>query len=175
MSRRRILLVLLSCRHLGLLLGCQGGDLFPRLGHARAGLLLELIPYLVQGHQRRCALDVALGLPGKNASVSRRPSLRSASRGPSTLTSDSRFGVPGMDPWVELERVIGGVSIRRPKLSNRAGEAVRDTTAEADATRWWWRWSGTLRAPAAGGGGRAGGAGGAGAGAAAAAGAGGAI
>ena len=53
-----------------------------------------------------------------------------------------------MDPWVELERVIGGVSIRRPKLSNRAGEAVRDTTAEADATRWWWRWSGTLRAPA---------------------------
>lgn len=41
-------------------------------------------------------------------------------------TSESRFGVPGMDPWAELERdKTGGLIImRRPNLSMRTGEAV---------------------------------------------------
>ena len=51
------------------------------------------------------------------------------------LTSDSRLGVPGMELYVELERVLGGVRSRRPYLSNLAGEAVRDMNEEPpDAT-----------------------------------------
>lgn len=57
------------------------------------------------------------------------------------LTSVSRRGVPGMEPYVELVRVLGGVRIRRPNLSNLAGEAVREANdAEppepAEAVRW---------------------------------------
>jgi hypothetical protein len=45
------------------------------------------------------------------------------------LTSESR-GVPGMELYVELVRVLGGVMRRRPYLSNLAGEAVRDMNDE---------------------------------------------
>ncbi len=46
----------------------------------------------------------------------------------SELTSDSRRGVPGCEPWPELVRESGGLqSMRRPYLSTlTAGEAVRD-------------------------------------------------
>jgi len=46
------------------------------------------------------------------------------------LTSGSRRGVPGMDPYAELARVFGGVSRRRPYLSNLAGDAVLDMNEE---------------------------------------------
>jgi hypothetical protein len=42
------------------------------------------------------------------------------------LTSVSRRGVPGIEPYAELVRVLGGVRIRRPYLSNLAGDAVRE-------------------------------------------------
>jgi hypothetical protein len=47
-----------------------------------------------------------------------------------------------MEPWVELDRLMGGVKIRRPNLSNFAGEAVRDMIEDEEPTRWWWRWLG---------------------------------
>lgn len=57
-------------------------------------------------------------------------------------TSESPLlGVPGIEPWAEFVRVRGGLSSLRPKLSNLAGEAVRFTAADAEATRWWWRFS----------------------------------
>lgn len=51
-------------------------------------------------------------------------------KGSFLLTSDSRLGVPGMEPYAELARVLGGVRSRRPYLSNLAGEAVRDMKEE---------------------------------------------
>lgn len=45
----------------------------------------------------------------------------------SVLTSASRRGVPGIEPYAELVRVLGGVRMRRPYLSNLAGELVRET------------------------------------------------
>ena len=55
---------------------------------------------------------------------------------------DERVGTP----WEELARVIGGVTMRRPNLSNLAGDVARETMAEAEATRSWCRrgWSGIL-------------------------------
>jgi len=58
------------------------------------------------------------------------------------LTSASRRGVPGIEPCVEFARVMGGVRMRRPNLSNLAGEAVREMIEEADPIRWWCRWPG---------------------------------
>lgn len=46
------------------------------------------------------------------------------------LTSESRRGVPGIEPYDELVRVLGGVSRRRPNLSYLAGDAVRDMKDE---------------------------------------------
>ena len=51
-------------------------------------------------------------------------------KGGGLLTSASRRGVPGMEPYAELARVFGGVRMRRPYLSNLAGEAVRDMNEE---------------------------------------------
>lgn len=60
------------------------------------------------------------------------------------LTSVSRRGVPGTDPYAELLRVLGGVRMRRPYLSNLAGDAVRETRELEPAdpeepVRWWFR------------------------------------
>ncbi len=65
------------------------------------------------------------------------------------LTSDSRLGVPGIEPWAEFERVMGGVSRRRPTSPSMAGEEVRVTTADDEATRWRFRCSGCLAVAAA--------------------------
>lgn len=51
-------------------------------------------------------------------------------------------GVPGMEPYVELVRVLGGVRMRRPNLSNLAGEAAREAKApepaeSVETVRWW--------------------------------------
>ena len=53
-------------------------------------------------------------------------------------------GVPGMEPYVELLRVLGGVRMRRPNLSNLAGEAVREAkepepVEPTEPVRWWFR------------------------------------
>ena len=51
-------------------------------------------------------------------------------KGGFVLTSKSCRGVPGMEPYDELVRVLGGVSRRRPNLSYLAGDAVRDMKDE---------------------------------------------
>jgi hypothetical protein len=67
-------------------------------------------------------------------------------KGGFVLTSKSCRGVPGMEPYDELVRVLGGVSRRRPNLSYLAGDAVRDMKDEPpeaaeppDAVRLWFR------------------------------------
>jgi hypothetical protein len=66
-----------------------------------------------------------------------------AGKGSFLLTSGSRRGVPGIEPYAEFARVFGGVRSRRPYLSNLAGEAVRDINEEPvdtaeppDPVRW---------------------------------------
>lgn len=53
------------------------------------------------------------------------------------LTSVSLRGVPGMEPCAELVRLRGGVRMRRPIVSNLAGELVREAIDEEEVTRWW--------------------------------------
>lgn len=57
------------------------------------------------------------------------------------LTSECR-GVPGIEPCVEFVRLMGGVRIRRPNLSNLAGEDAREIIDVAEPIRWWCRRSG---------------------------------
>jgi len=41
-----------------------------------------------------------------------------------------------MEPCAELVRDMGGVRIRRPNLSNLAGDAVREIIDDAEFMRW---------------------------------------
>ena len=50
--------------------------------------------------------------------------------------------MPGIEPCVELVRLMGGVRIRRPNLSNLAGEPAREIIDEAEPIRCWCRGSG---------------------------------
>lgn len=60
----------------------------------------------------------------------------------SSSRSVSPRGVPGIEPCDEFVRLMGGVNMRRPNLSNLAGEAVRDIREDEDGIRWWLRWPG---------------------------------
>ena len=50
--------------------------------------------------------------------------------------------MPGIEPCVELVRLMGGVRIRRPNLSNLAGEPAREIIDVAEPIRCWCRGSG---------------------------------
>jgi len=67
-----------------------------------------------------------------------------------TSPSGRTRGVPGIEPYVELVRVLGGVRMRRPYLSNLAGEAVREMNEElepiepVEPLRVWFFWPGRM-------------------------------
>ena len=134
------------------LLAClQGRDLLAQLQEAGVVLLLDLHADIVQSHEGICFVNVIFELLGHSFStVSRGDRLTGWLPWCDFWLLTSARGVPGMEPWVEFVRLMGGVRIRRPNLSNLAGEAVREMMDDAEPMRWWCRWPGRTGALSAG-------------------------